>query len=525
MSGAPARGATTVPASRNPDRAPSPVGATTATSRDASRTRSPFAPVKATAPDAGRARSPFAPATTAPRAAFVFDATRCTGCDACRLACAIENELPWGESWRQVWPSNPARHPAAPAFHLSMACNHCEHPRCAESCPASAYRRDEATGAVLVDGERCIGCGYCAWACPFDAPRLDARTRTMAKCTFCAPRLRDGGAPACASACPTGALTHAVLPASERVCDMEGLPGHALEPALRIVRIPQSPPDGLPAATSPVATAEHRRVDLRHEWPLLAFTWLTVALVAAALAPRFGGVPPSAPVLALGWALAFALGAVHLGRPERAWRAVLGVRTSWLSREVVLLGVHAVAAIAWRIWAPDSVVAGWAVTGLGLLALHAVDRVYDPAALLRHLSPHPAGALLGGAFLAAVLAHDAPFALAAGGARAALSLRRLIGEARSGRRVHLGLALAGLGLGAAWPWLAWDDAGSGVRWLVAGGVLAGLFADRLAFYLDLGFDSPGHGLAEALRRRIGMRAAAGAPAGAQPEVALPSNPR
>ena len=84
---------------------------------------------------------------------FHFDLNRCTGCEACRLACSIENELPGGESWRRIETFNPRRHPAAPRFHLSLACLHCADPPCLDACPARAYHRDGATGAVLLDSQ------------------------------------------------------------------------------------------------------------------------------------------------------------------------------------------------------------------------------------------------------------------------------------------------------------------------------------------------------------------------------------
>jgi anaerobic dimethyl sulfoxide reductase subunit B (iron-sulfur subunit) len=101
-----------------------------------------------------------------PAGSFVFDANRCTGCGACRVACTLENRLPPAVSWRRIDTFNARRHPAAPVFHLSIACNHCATAACMQACPALAYRRDRRTEAVLIDSSRCIGCGYCAWACP-----------------------------------------------------------------------------------------------------------------------------------------------------------------------------------------------------------------------------------------------------------------------------------------------------------------------------------------------------------------------
>ncbi|MEW6071475.1 MAG: hypothetical protein AB1726_02625, partial [Planctomycetota bacterium] len=65
--------------------------------------------------------------------AFRLDLNACTGCAACRIACTIENELPWGTSWRRISTFNAARVPAAPQFHLSYACYHCASAPCARA--------------------------------------------------------------------------------------------------------------------------------------------------------------------------------------------------------------------------------------------------------------------------------------------------------------------------------------------------------------------------------------------------------
>jgi len=124
--------------------------------------------------------------------AFVFDPNRCTGCQACELACSIENELGPDRSWRGVVTFNEEAFPGIPLFHLSLACNHCAEPACMNTCPALAYHRNEETGAVLIDPDRCIGCRYCSWVCPYGAPTFEAERGVMGKCTFCVHRLEIG---------------------------------------------------------------------------------------------------------------------------------------------------------------------------------------------------------------------------------------------------------------------------------------------------------------------------------------------
>jgi len=71
-------------------------------------------------------------------------------------------------------------------------------------CPTGAISRQGA--AVEIDQEWYIGCSYCVQACPFDVPHKDEHTGTARKCTFCIDRIRVGRKPACADACPTGAI-------------------------------------------------------------------------------------------------------------------------------------------------------------------------------------------------------------------------------------------------------------------------------------------------------------------------------
>ena len=137
---------------------------------------------------------------------FVFDINKCTGCQACSIACEIENELEPGADWRQVTTFNERHVPGVLSFHLSVACNHCVDPPCMKNCPALAYSKDAVTGAVTVDPDLCIGCRYCTWACPYDAPRFNTASGVVEKCTFCQHRLEDGLEPACVTSCPTGAL-------------------------------------------------------------------------------------------------------------------------------------------------------------------------------------------------------------------------------------------------------------------------------------------------------------------------------
>ena len=149
----------------------------------------------------------------APRYAFLFDQAACSGCKACQAACKDRHGLSLGVLWRRVYEiaggtwsrEREAWVPDVFAFNLSLACNHCAEPICVEVCPTGAIEQ-RADGLVLIDGGKCVGCRYCAWACPYAAPQYDERAGRMTKCSFCAEDLDAGLPPACVKACPMRAL-------------------------------------------------------------------------------------------------------------------------------------------------------------------------------------------------------------------------------------------------------------------------------------------------------------------------------
>jgi anaerobic dimethyl sulfoxide reductase subunit B (iron-sulfur subunit) len=145
---------------------------------------------------------------------FYFDQTRCTGCHACQMACTDKNELEDGVRFRHVVEGQRGAFENAgsayaqdvAAFWTSMACNHCDEPLCVINCPTTAMYKREEDGVVLVDADKCIGCRYCAWSCPYGAPQFSAITGRAAKCNFCVDLIAKGEEPACVAACPWGLI-------------------------------------------------------------------------------------------------------------------------------------------------------------------------------------------------------------------------------------------------------------------------------------------------------------------------------
>ncbi len=144
---------------------------------------------------------------------FFFDQEMCNGCKACQIACKDKHDLPIGVNWRRVveytggsWQkSGNAYTPNIFSYYTSIACNHCENPVCMQVCPTTAMTQRE-DGTLYVDDDKCVGCRYCEWACPYSAPQFNAETGNMTKCDLCYDYRETGQDPACVSACPSRAL-------------------------------------------------------------------------------------------------------------------------------------------------------------------------------------------------------------------------------------------------------------------------------------------------------------------------------
>jgi Fe-S-cluster-containing hydrogenase component 2 len=406
------------------------------------------------------------------------------------VACASENATAPGGFWRQVVTFNEDRHPGLPVFHLSLACNHCLDAPCERHCPALAIARDDRTGAVLIDAERCIGCRYCSWVCPYDAPRFDAGRGVMGKCTLCHHRLLDGWKPACTSACPTGALKLGPLD-GDGPRNVTGFPDVGIRPAIRFLPLRGRTPD--PAAEEAAAAAgvaipepwpvPPRKISLRSEWTLFAFSSLVIGLVAWLASSLLGGpaVHP-VPFLILG-AAGLVLSTLHLGRKERAWRAALNWRRSWLSREVMAVPLFLALAAAHLLLVPAERVAGALAVAAGVAALVCMDRVYVAMAREKRPRGDDMAAVTSALLLAGALAAEPWLFVPVSLLRLAAFFERL----RRGGEVRDVGSLAGvrIALGCLAPVSVWLLASSpllfGAWTLVA---LAEL-ADRAHFYDSL----------------------------------------
>jgi formate dehydrogenase iron-sulfur subunit len=335
--------------------------------------------------------------------AFEVDLDRCSGCKACVVACHTLNGLDQNETWRDVGLMIGGSRHAPVMQHVTTACHHCLEPACMIACPVNAYEKDPVTGIVKHLDDQCFGCQYCTLACPYDVPKYHSAKGIVRKCDMCSSRLAVGEPPACVQACPHEAITIQIVDQKQVAEDAEAA-----------VFLPAAPDPQITLPTTNFKTrkvfprnllpADYFRVNPQHaHWPLVVMLVLTQLSVGAfiawlALEPVLSQnltekLRPLHAASALGFGLlALVASLFHLGRPQYAMRAVLGLGHSWLSREIVAFGLFAGLASAYAVAVIFAEVAdqffstdiyrfsvgilGWGVAASGVLAVFCSTMIY-----------------------------------------------------------------------------------------------------------------------------------------------------
>ena len=169
------------------------------------------------------------PPRTEKKLGLVIDLDTCVGCNACVTACkgwndradghvgGLSDEDPYGAAPSGAFLNRVHSYQVQPAegaaqvINFPRSCLHCQDAPCVTVCPTGASLKRAEDGIVLVNEDACIGCGLCAWACPYGARELDPRQGVMKKCTLCVDRIynealpEEDQIPACVRTCPTSA--------------------------------------------------------------------------------------------------------------------------------------------------------------------------------------------------------------------------------------------------------------------------------------------------------------------------------
>jgi Fe-S-cluster-containing dehydrogenase component/DMSO reductase anchor subunit len=309
------------------------------------------------------------------RKGFIFNHNKCVNCSACSAACILENG--WSVQPRTIFTYNSDTIPSLLHSNLSLACNHCETPVCLEGCPADSYYRETLSGAVIIDGKKCIGCKYCQWICPYDAPKFDTGNRIMEKCNLCYSGIIEGRMPSCSTACPTGALKFGELsePVPENIPSW--FPDKNLNPAIELKGKQNKDPLRIipeKIIEPEVLKSSAKEKGMTGAWSLFAFSFLTTLSVAIIISSFINGIFPNKILFLSIIIFAGIISLFHLGKWHRAWRAVTNLKSSPLSREIALYIIYSVVsfiAVFFRL--PGFIIAS---SFVGLILLIVIDSVY-----------------------------------------------------------------------------------------------------------------------------------------------------
>jgi Fe-S-cluster-containing dehydrogenase component len=416
---------------------------------------------------------------------FIFDQTLCVNCKACSAACILENNFKIRP--RSVITYNSGISVILPVEHISIACNHCEIPVCLNGCPVSAYYRDQVTDAVILDESKCIGCKYCTWNCPYDAPKLDISEQIVGKCHLCYSRLEDGLSPACSSSCPTGALKFDYIEDYDNTFKPEWFHGEWLKPSIRFKKELASVPLKIVPGSlfrSEIKDPPIADKSVSLEWSLLIFSFLIMLSVSIISSTVISGTLPDKILFLVVSIIPGLISFFHLGKIFRAWRVLANIRTSPLSREIALyliyLSISSYAVVSEMPWLLVC------SSAIGLLLLFTIDSVYFYAVKKIRIYFHSGQTLLSALLLISILSGNInPFAFIAL-IKIVLSVYAGFNKIEEGiipviRILRIGLLIAG-GIGYV----------SGLSYHVDTLIIIIIvaeFLDRLLFYIDFEPDS------------------------------------
>lgn len=284
--------------------------------------------------------------------AFEVSLDRCTGCKACVSACHSLNGLDDHEAWRDTGVLLGGDESPGWQQTITTACHHCEDPGCLNGCPVGAYEKEADTGIVRHLDDQCIGCSYCILKCPYDVPKYSKKRGIVRKCDMCHQRLAEGEAPACVQACPTEAIRIIAVSKetrAERKSASSLFPSANLHTSSSIpsshTTLPTTRYVGREVPATAHAADRSALVPQHAHWPLILMLVLTQAGIGLiSMSVHLSAFTNNLSLLLTGTGIFFAgmaASVFHLGQPLKAWRFFLGLRTSWLSREILSFSLFA----------------------------------------------------------------------------------------------------------------------------------------------------------------------------------------
>ena len=344
-------------------------------------------------------------AQAAPRYGMVVDLNRCVGCQTCTIACKHHNDTPPGVQWRGVLDVEQGEYPNVERVFLVTGCQHCADPPCVPVCPTGATRQ-RADGLVTMDYDTCIGCGYCAVACPYQARTIaherawyfgtpsrqetqvfhDERVGVATKCTFCVDKIDEAAqtpgvvpgldleaTPACAASCIARALHFGDFAdpdsnVSRLAADNAHFRMHeelGTDPQIRyLYEVPETTPGREPGEADddrptdpndPLVGDRQTFWDVRAAMNFILGGMSSGLAVAAYAAWGFGGIADAAlPWFFLAAAVGMGIGLVfvfaEIGRRARFLYVLRRPQSSWMTRETYAVAVFCPAVAADLLW-------------------------------------------------------------------------------------------------------------------------------------------------------------------------------
>ncbi|MBT3332306.1 MAG: 4Fe-4S dicluster domain-containing protein [Rhodospirillaceae bacterium] len=343
------------------------------------------------------------------RYGMVIDLNSCVGCQTCTIACKHANDTPPGVQWRRVIDVELGTFPNVERLFLVTGCQHCAEPSCVPVCPTGATKQ-RADGLVTMDYDLCIGCGYCAVACPYQARTIaheqnwyygepttqetyvaqPDRIGVANKCTFCIEKVDDGLAagltpgvdpdatPACANSCIATAIHFgdfndpnsnvSQMSADDRAFQMHEELGN--DPQVKyLYGIDNSMPgrdrtaddvddEALQDPANPLVGKVQKFWDMRAAMNFTLGGMSTGLIIMAWLAYMLGSIPESAligvnVVAGVGMAIGLFFVFLEIARKARFLLVLLRPQSSWMTRETYVVAAFYPTLLADLFWPAD----------------------------------------------------------------------------------------------------------------------------------------------------------------------------